>query len=414
MLLAPNSVLGAGGGAWKLVPGHVPEPSIGFEAAVGPSKVIHTSGGYSSAAPKVLGTTKLAWRVAPSANATANDDLSSVSCPRGGFCLAVGRYFLYSPQKCQEPVTQTLTERWDGTAWSAIGSPNAGCSNNELYSVSCPRPDTCTAVGAFVGNSTWQTLILVLTGGQWTIVPSPNVGSGTNVLNSVSCVGTSFCTAVGGWSDAVTGTARALIESWNGTSWSVVPSANPGGTDYALDGVSCTSATWCQAVGIQNSGPGNFSALIEAWDGKAWSAQAGAFKGALNGVTCVSITFCTAVGYSESSFPYATLVEEWNGVSWLTVLSPNVPGNFSALASVSCTSNTACVAVGYAGNFVTLVEVWRGRSWVISPSPNVGSGSNLLKGVSCIAAGRCKAVGAYQSSPSEFQTLVEVSPVLVT
>jgi hypothetical protein len=99
----------------------------------------------------------------------------------------------------------------------------------------------------------------------------------------------------------------------------------------------------------------------------------------------------------------------WNGTGWVTEPSPDQPSGFNALADVSCTSNTECVAVGYFGNFQTLIEVWNGTSWVISPSPNVGSGSNLLKGVSCMQSGRCKAVGAYQSSPTDSQTLVEAS-----
>jgi hypothetical protein len=292
-----------------------------------------------------------------------------------------------------------------------IGSPDAGCSNNELYSVSCPRARFCTAVGAYVGNPTWRTLIEAFKDGRWSVVPSPNVGSGANTLASVSCVETGFCTAVGQSTDAGTGTRRTLIEGWNGTSWAVVPSPNRGTTDNALFGVSCTSATWCQAVGVQSSGIGSFPALIEAWDGTAWSVEASPSNGILNAVTCVSTTSCTAVGYGGYGRPISTLIERWNGISWLTVPSPNQPGDFSDLAGVSCTSNTACVAVGFAGNFQTLIEVWRGKSWVISPSPNVGSSSNLLKGVSCMPAGRCKAVGAYSSSPSEFQTLVEVSHI---
>ncbi len=39
-----------------------------------------------------------------------------------------------------------------------------------------------------------------------------------------------------------------MIESWDGTSWSVVPSPNPA-TDDGLEGVSCVSATACTAVG---------------------------------------------------------------------------------------------------------------------------------------------------------------------
>ena len=60
------------------------------------------------------------------------------------------------------------------------------------------------------------------------------------------------CTAVGvsGNSSGVTST---LIESWNGTRWSVVPSPSPGTGGNDLYGVSCVSATACTAVGFYHT-----------------------------------------------------------------------------------------------------------------------------------------------------------------
>jgi len=53
-----------------------------------------------------------------------------------------------------------------------------------------------------------------------------------------------------------------LIEAWNGTSWSVVPS--PGrGSHSALVGVSCVSATACSATGYYPAG-GRRKTLIES------------------------------------------------------------------------------------------------------------------------------------------------------
>jgi hypothetical protein len=55
-----------------------------------------------------------------------------------------------------------------------------------------------------------------------------------------------------------------VIESWDGTSWSVLHSPNRGMWSE-LDGVSCASATACIAVGFhQPTGTGVFKTLIEA------------------------------------------------------------------------------------------------------------------------------------------------------
>jgi hypothetical protein len=61
------------------------------------------------------------------------------------------------------------------------------------------------------------------------------------------------CTAVGLSSYLLRGrfTYRTLIESWNGTAWTVVPSPNGvlGISINLLESVSCPSATTCAAAG---------------------------------------------------------------------------------------------------------------------------------------------------------------------
>src|SRR5947207_2707581 len=77
----------------------------------------------------------------------------------------------------------------------------------------------------------------------WSVVPSPNIKPATNnnQLNAVSCVSATGCIAVGEQAGpTANGTlVSALIESWNGSAWSVVPSPQPG--NRALYGVSCIS-----------------------------------------------------------------------------------------------------------------------------------------------------------------------------
>ena len=81
-------------------------------------------------------------------------------------------------------------------------------------------------------------------------------------------------TAVGG---------STLIEHWNGTTWSIVPSPTPGAYPE-LSGVVGRSASDVYAVGTNlpsvNGGPEQ--ALILRWNGTAWSADSnGVFGGAL-------------------------------------------------------------------------------------------------------------------------------------
>jgi hypothetical protein len=288
--------------------------------------------------------------------------------------------------------------------WSVVSSPNPGTSSNFLYGVSCASAGTCTAVG-FKGSAT---LVESWNGTSWSVVPSPSPGSG-DVFGGVSCASAAACTAAGGYYNS-SDVPTTLVESWNGTSWSVVPSPNPGSGGSTLSGVSCVSAAACTAVGTKTSGV-NFvpRTLIESWNGTSWSVVPSPSPGSgddLGGVSCVSAAACTAVGYYSIGSGHKTLIESWDGTSWSVVPSPNVAPN-DYLDGVSCASTAACTAVGYYfaknGDRKTLIESWNGTSWSVVPSPNLLHNDHLY-GVSCASAAGCTAVGYYYD-PS--RTLIE-------
>jgi hypothetical protein len=141
----------------------------------------------------------------------------------------------------------------------------------------------------------------------WSVVPSPSPGTST-FLYGVSCAPAGTCTAVGTKSIGVGFVPRTLIESWNGTSWSVVPSPSPGSGD-GFGGVSCVSAAACTAVGFYSVG-NDHKTLIESWNGTSWSVVPSPnllHNDHLYGVSCASAAGCTAVGYYYD--PSRTLIE---------------------------------------------------------------------------------------------------------
>ncbi|MFZ0059766.1 MAG: hypothetical protein WAL35_06945, partial [Acidimicrobiales bacterium] len=113
---------------------------------------------------------------------------------------------------------------------------------------------------------------------------------------------------------------RALIESWKGTTWSVVP--NPSPPVAYLFATSCAAARSCRAVGEYQGGTGLFRALVESWNGATWSVEPSPSPtlAYLYGVSCVSARSCRAVGQSaeggRGSGPALALTESWNGGTW--------------------------------------------------------------------------------------------------
>jgi hypothetical protein len=295
--------------------------------------------------------------------------------------------------------------------WSVVPSPSPATINT-LYGVSCISATACTAVGYQSTNSSGggaATLIESWDGTGWSVVPSPSPSATGDWLSRVSCVSATACMAVGFQSTSGTRNNYAtLTESWDGRGWSVVPSPSPSATRNFLSDVSCLSATACTAVGKRTVN-GHDKTLIESWNGTTWSVapspNPAKNNNSLGGVSCISATSCTAVGSYDSGLLTRGLIESWNGTRWSKVFSPR-RGFSDFLSSVSCVSATACTAVGVykGGPEHTSIESWNGTNWSVVPSPSRDSPE--LNKVSCSSATACTAVGSYSSGGTNMKTLI--------
>ena len=304
--------------------------------------------------------------------------------------------------------------------WSIVSSPNTSATeHNAFRGVTCLSASECWAVGYYLAENAAQTLIERWDGTSWSIVSSPNTSATqSNFLLGVTCASASECWAVGYYyNDNVI--SQTLIERWDGTSWTIASSPNTSTTDYnSLSGVTCVSASECWAVGYYFTSD-NFvdQTLIERWDGTSWSIVSSPNTSTTEanvvlGVTCVSASECWAVGYyyGLDDLISQTLIERWDGTSWSIVSSPNTNTQSNVLLGVTCASASDCWAVGdyaFTGNVLqTLIERWDGTSWAIVNSPNTStSQSNLLYSVTCGSTPDCWAVGYYYNTSSIAQTL---------
>ena len=248
------------------------------------------------------------------------------------------------------------------------------------FTPSSPSPTPPPAPYAPVGNAD-----------QVRAVPASNAQAAFTSLNAVSCTSATFCLAVGTSGSSPTHW-RPLVERFGGRAFNVLASPTPWGAQ--LTGVACRSAQFCLAVG----GEGN-NALSERWNGKGWrvlSTPSPRLVGSdlLFQVTCTSETDCLSVGIENGGTRDAIpLVERWNGAKWSILATPTLAA--PVLESLSCPSATNCWAVGIkdsaSGLGHPLAEHWNGRAFVASPMPSIGG---RLYSVSCGAPGSCIAVGA--------------------
>jgi len=323
------------------------------------------------------------WSVSFSPPPRSGFEVAGFAARSAGDVWAVG---LQPGGRCQ---FRTLTQHWDGSAWTVIPSPSNTKVNSVLDGVTVARTNQAWAVGT-VGCPADQSRTLTehWNGSRWLIVPSPNggvKGDHFSTLQAVTAISPSDVWAVGSQSgirNKVPVTVP-LIEHWNGTGWSIVPV--PKAAVGALESVSATSALDVWAVGAgQQTGQ---STVALDFDGTSWKlvpvpTRPGT-SGGLFGVKALSPTDAWTVG---ESFPNAggngkILTDHWNGTSWHVVTAPPVggPTALSALSSVDAVPGTGVWAVGFwvtaaTGNSVVLH--WTGTAWQQETTPD---NSNLFR-----------------------------------
>ena len=383
--------------------------TLGSAVALLVPVLVVLAGSGASASPQAAPKGDWGIVTSPNTGASQNNYLVGLECVSASDCWAVGDYRAGNTY-------QTLVEHWDGTSWTIVPSPNTSSTrNNRLFGVTCASPSDCWAVGFHVSSNGSRTLIMRWDGSAWAIVTSPNaIASDASSLHGVTCVSASDCWAVGDSYSSLTGfVAQTLIMHWDGTSWSVdhTSSSLPVAHNTLL-GVTCVSGSDCWAVGSSFTG-GVVQTLIERWDGTSWSVVPSSNTSAtehnvLHAVSCSSGSDCWAVGFYLASTPQ-TLIERWDGASWSIVTSPNTNvAQNNVLHGVTCVAESQCWAVGrYRSDstYQTLVEFWDGISWTIVASPNTSAArANSLLGVACVATSDCWAVGNARGGSAD-QTL---------
>ncbi len=163
-----------------------------------------------------------------------------------------------------------LAQVTGSSIWSIVSSSNgsnAGLSNNYLYGVSALSDSEVWAVGKFntlSGGVIDQTMTEHWNGTAWSVVPTPNVSSQGSELLAVSALASNNVWAVGDLSTSnnVNG-RRTLIEHFDGSAWSVIPSPNPSQQGDNLTGVVALASNNVWAVGwFDNPAAGTHSPLI--------------------------------------------------------------------------------------------------------------------------------------------------------
>jgi hypothetical protein len=266
-----------------------------------------------------------------------------------------------------------------------------------LFGVSCPTASACVAGGAAshlaasekpnAGSGSWR-LFSAPPGSDVSNIPipgEPELPGPAPIVRSISCPTPSLCVAVSENGDIYTSAAPLT----GAAAWS---RADIDGDDYDthLKGVSCPTAEFCVAVSggkKQHANPLTSGKILFSHDptggGSAWSQVQLDPSWDLRGISCSSASFCLAVG--EGGLMVASNNPDGGAGSWRSLGAPGGPGNLQGVACL----HGLCVTGNSGGNLLTSVDA-------DSPSPTWverdGGGSIPITGVSCVSTSLCMAV----------------------
>lgn len=290
-------------------------------------------------------------------------------------------------------------------AWGVEQAPNVG---GVLNGISVRAHDDIWAVGYSNGEVNSRTLTMHSDGSAWTVVPSPNLPNG-NRLADVVALSPTDAWAVGWTSNPASLDDRSFSMHWDGTSWTIVSTPQPGGASVdRLLAVDAAGPNDVWATGLYWDAQTHGHSVVLRWDGKAWrrvtlgAPSLGATaprrecdsRTGLAGLTVVSASDAWAVGDAT--------ICHFNGSVWREVQSPQPRPEYEEfsypLEDVSAAAPNDVWAVGarvvdtgFGVDWSALAEHWDGTHWTFNPVEQPPG--QLLRGVDAVSSNDVWAVG---------------------
>jgi formylglycine-generating enzyme required for sulfatase activity len=306
-------------------------------------------------------------------------------------------------------LTVNRIAKWDGSAWSALGS---GMMNRDVLAA---------AVFALAVSGTD-----LYAGGQFTTaggVPANNIakwdgsawsplGSGITDDYDVEALAVSGTnTYAGGFFPSAGGVPATNIAKWNGSAWSALGSGmNYAGDVWAL----AVSGTNLYAGGPFTTAGGVAANFIAKWDGRAWSALGSGMNNSVVALAVSGNNLYAGGKFTMAGSVPANHVAKWDGNAW-SALGSGVDDYVNALA----VSGTDLYAGGWfttaGGVPANYIAKWDGRAWSA-----LGSGMDgVVEALAADGAGHLFVAGGFtyagtNVSPDIAEANLDSAPTVLT
>jgi hypothetical protein len=267
------------------------------------------------------------------------------------------------------PIT-AVVEHWNGSSWTLKDLPSPP-QWTDFYQASAAAsfPGFALVVGnsdSFLDNG--GVLFDQWNGVSWsyrpggTITPTPDFAS----LTAIAAVSASNI-----WVSGDASPLAHFFEHWNGAGWTFVPppaEPHPQGltADHQIQDFAVLSASNIWAVGLTDWQDNGFNSdtLIEHYNGSSWSVVPSPQPGPLdrlNGVYAASATNIYAVGEGGAT-GLTPLIVHWNGSAWSQITPPPAAGGADPLTVAGIGAHDIWM-LGQAGSGQAYMVHYDGHRW---------------------------------------------------
>ena len=259
--------------------------------------------------------------------------------------------------------------RWNGTAWSPLGS---GMNDDVRALIAMPNGDLIATGNFTIAGGTPANRIARWDGSAWSPLGT-GLNNSANALALLTNSGGGIDLIAGGNFTSAGGTTVSNIARWNGTSWSALGAglnSNVSALAVLPDGSGGNSLF---AGGLFRGSGATPASYVARWNGSAWSALGAGTNAAVLALTArpngSGGTNLIAGGFfsSAGAAPNTAYIASWNGVAWsglgsgtsyivtaLTTLpNPSGPSSIIAAGPFGSAANVTVWGVGR----------WNGTNW---------------------------------------------------
>ncbi|MBF9224277.1 T9SS type A sorting domain-containing protein [Hymenobacter ruricola] len=321
--------------------------------------------------------------------------------------------------------TVSRVARWNGTAWSAVGTPPANAigttikalavaGNGDLYAASTGANSIAGAAAYYLlrwNGTAWGTVNSGLNGvfgttynpaiyalttvangdvyaaGDLRLAGSANVNGvakwngtawsavGTGIVNNsirAVAVATNGDVYIGGAFTQIGPTAISYVAKWNGTAWSSLGSGTAGGVNNAVNALALAPNGDLYVGGAFTQAGSVAAAFIAKWNGTTWSTLGSGLTNGMDGTVSALALAGNGDLYAGGSFSLANgiianHVARWNGTAWSSLGVGPANGIDASVNALAVAANGDVYAGGgftqAGGAPASRVARWNGTAW---------------------------------------------------